>query len=518
MFYTFYMNELKCELFNKFKEKGFDLLYADMVYPKAYREAGLRSSTFFEQHNTLTGNFYDDLDNASVLQSYRYAMFDDINVGHLNGFYAGNDALLEQLITDSPFVSQAMMDFLSAPDFSELYSTLQSSDAFAVIKRQRLKVIVQNIDYELAIAASFLAWGCTRAGLWFEEHALDIKKRVLFHLEKPSVDNNLPDLYLDLANNCCFEPAIKQMLVAFYQEKKLMPNCLDTSPLFTVINDSNLSKYYPLLFKPLYVDALNPKDSSKGQCLFDVNECSTHPNRLGLSAMGFALKNKQVDIAYALFRSKAQFSREEFAQLVHLSIDELDEHYQIEYMNKLSIHTFQKMNEMLESSRKKVSAKHAKRFRLLFHAWLVRGSDFERQQLFVSALDRNLLTLAMLLSDKAGVNINSVSSVTGKTLLHIAVEKNVSKAVLEICSNDNCNLNHLDNEGNHVLNISKEPLILAPVIYYLLVRSGDNLLTFLARQIQELLTSHAVTYSHQQGIDLIAKVRQMVLTSSEDGE
>ncbi len=512
------MNEPKHDLFNQFKQKGFGLLFADAVHPEAYQEACLRSPTFFEQHNALTGDFYDDLDNAGVLTLYRYAMFDDINIGHINGFYAGNDALLKQLMTDSPSVCQAMTDFMSTPYFSHLYATLQSEDSFTAIKRQRLKEIVHTIDDELAIAESFMAWGCTRAGLWFEEHALSIKKMVLSHLEKPSIENNLPGLYLKLSLSCCFEPAIKQMLVAFYEEKKLMPDCLDTSPLFTVISNPTLSKYYPLLFKPLHVDGLNPKDSKKGQCLFDVNEYSTHPKRLDLSAMGFALQNKQVDIAYALFRSKAQFSREEFSQLIHLSISELDDYYQIETINKLSIYTFQKMNEMLENSRNKISVKHAKRFRLLFHAWLVRGSDLERQQLFVSAIERNLLTLAVFLSDKAGVNINSVSSVTGKTLLHIAVEKNAIKAVLKICSNNNCDLNHLDNEGKHVLQLSKEPLILAPVIYYLLIRSGDNLFIFLARKIKELLTSHTITYSHQQGIDLIAEVRQMVLISNEEGE
>lgn len=505
------MTALNLDILNQFKINGFELLYADIIHSRAYESVCLRSPTFKVQYLQLTGNFYDDLEQANLLQLFTNAIFDDVNIGQVNGFYTGNDLLLDELFKEEGF-SHILSQYMSTPIFDELWSFLSSDEAFNPTQREKLKEVSRVIESELIIANEFMTWGCIRAGLWFEEHAYGIKALLLSHLEEPSFDNSLCQFYRNLTEQYCLYPAIKDVLIAFHQERKSTPNSLDTSPLFTLISTPELSKLYPLFFSPFYFDGNKEQDSRKGLCLFDINESSTHPMREGLTALALALREKKVDIAYALFRSKAQFTRSQFSELVHLSIKQFDPTYCVEDHSKLSIHTFSKMNELIENKSNKIPSRFVRRFKFLFHAWLVRGSDLERQELFVRALDKELLALSMLVFGKAGVNVNAVSTQTGKTLLHIAMEQKAIKAISIISASKNFNLNQLDKAGKHVLQLSQEPSMLAPVVYYLLARSGDAVLMFMARQIQSLLNARSITHTHQQAIALIDKVKQMVLS------
>ena len=66
---------------NQFKINGFELLYADIIHSRAYESVCLRSPTFKVQYLQLTGNFYDDLEQANLLQLFTNAIFDDVNIG-----------------------------------------------------------------------------------------------------------------------------------------------------------------------------------------------------------------------------------------------------------------------------------------------------------------------------------------------------------------------------------------------------------------------------------------------------
>ena len=200
--------------------------------------------------------------------------------------------------------------FLRDPAFLILWQQIKQQPIFNTEQRKHLIAISKLVNDEMNISNIFFDWGCVRVGQWFEVHALEIKLLLLSHLQNPSIENNLTKLYQTIKEKCCLSPEIKHVLFAFYHEKKAMPTCMDTSPLFTLISNDKLSKLYPLFFTQ--------------QCMFDVNERSSHPSRKDLSAFGYALQENKTDIAHALFQANAQCSKEEFACLIHLSIKQAD--------------------------------------------------------------------------------------------------------------------------------------------------------------------------------------------------
>lgn len=478
-----------------FENNGVELLYADVIHTQAFEACCACLPEFRDEFVDLTGNFYDDLEQAQLLLSFNRALFGDVVRGELDGFYSGNNALLMALFEDKQEFYQIVERYLRDPAYSLLWRHLKQQPTFNAKQRKYLVTISKLIHEEMNISKALFDLGCVRVGQWFEAHALELKLLLLSHLQEPSVDNNLTKFYLNIKERCCLSPAIKDVLLAFYHEKMSMPTCMDTSPLFTLIGSDDFSKLYPLFFTQ--------------QCMFDVNEKSSYPSRKDLSAFSYALQENKIDIAYALFQAKAQCGREEFARLIHLSIKQADPNYQFDNAGIISIETFSKMNALIDKV-----PKYKKRFRQLYESWLNNSSDNERQRLFCDALESELMPLALSLLDKPGVNVNAKAKTTGKNILHLAIEQKSIVAINKISALELFNFNQTDNNGFHVLQFSTDPILLAPVIYFMLRRSNDNVLSFLARKIHALLNCYDISPKHQDAVALINEVKQLILEPS----
>ena len=510
------MKKTNTDTFELFIDKVFELLFADVLQPDAYFNCCSLMPNFKSHYNKLTGNFYDDLERVGKLTLFKLALFGDTNIGDIGGFYFGYDGTLKALINSEPVLCSAIKTVVNDDYFFSLTQSLKLNAAYSKNNVKQLKSYAFENKEELLISKDFMSLGCVRAGQWLESNALEAKKLMLEHIDNLSAKNNLPQLCNKLAEKKVLAKPMKTVLMAFYNEKKKLANCLDTSPLFTVIANDYLHQYFHALFSPSYIDELSVKKSSIGVCLFDINETSSHPERLGLSAFTFALKEKKQELAYALFRSKALFSNNEFSNLVHLSTLQYIPSYTFNDFDRLSNNTFFIINEMFENNENNISKLALCCFRQLFNYWLVFGSDLGHQQLFESALDKEMFVLALSLFDKSGVNINTRSKVTGNTILHLAVECKNFKAVNKVVSNPNCNFNLLDNNSKHILQKSSDPMLLAPIVFHLLHRSNSGVLTLIAQQVTSLISPSFITCNKTQAIELVKLVQELVL--SMEGE
>lgn len=505
------MSNFNDDLFQSFQTHGFELLFADVLQPKAYASCCKHSPHFQAMHNDLTGTFYDDLEAFNGVSAFTLAVFGHTHRGDLGGFYCGVITPLKALFQSELAFKKTVSLFMADERLMFLYGQLKDNDHYQQSKVNVLSQWIQQVNNDLAVSSDLRQLGCMRAALWLENYALSIKKNILSHLEAPAFKNNLPMLIGKLTQDVSIKSPIKKILLAFYRYKKANLDVLDTSPFFFLMDKPHLAADYKALFEPFYVDDMTHSKSQKGICLFDVNEISTAPQSMGLSAFAYSLKLNKLDIAYALFRSKAQFTQQEFSKLVQLTLLKMDNKPFFNKNSRLDYKTFQTLNELIENQSGTLCVEYIKRSRHLFHAWLVRCSDLQRQTLFLSALNEERLSLALTLSNTLGVNINTKANHSGKTLLHIAIEHENKEAVCRVAGDPNCDLNCLDGALKHPLEKSLNPCILAPVIYYLLERSGDRALSFMARNIKPLLTGKMGLHSHSELIMQLDNIKNELL-------
>ena len=205
------MNTRNQDLLTQFKNWGIELIYADIIHSTAYEEACARSLEFEDKFISLTGNFYDDIEQEGLLKAYQQAIWGNVEIGNINGLYTGEETFLDTLYHNEAAFQEVLERFIQNDDTNRLWHVLSKQEVFTHSPLKKLKEIVCLINEELNVAQDFLSWGCIRVGLWFEEHALGLKQTLITHLELPNSVNNLSQFFQTTAHRHCIEPALKKV-------------------------------------------------------------------------------------------------------------------------------------------------------------------------------------------------------------------------------------------------------------------------------------------------------------------